>query len=188
MYPEAPQKPRTIRWTLVIVPLLILGLSVWVMIKTLTGGTTYPTFVIPGEAVISLPEAGTYTIFCGRPANVTVSMYSFRPPGIVWSIQDSQGTSLNLQPYGGSLRVNNTVAIGTVDVPAAGEYRFQGTTAEQGNLEYEISFRKGMFKTVAAVVACVVVGLISIVFLCIYLLICLIRRLARTPSAAQQRT
>ncbi len=188
MYPEAPQRPRTIRWTVVIVPLLILGLCVWLTIKTLTGGTTYPTFVIPGKAVISLPEAGTYTIFCARPANVTVSMDSFRPPQMIWSIQDTQGTSLNVQPYSGSLRVNNTTAIGTVNIPAAGQYRFQGTIPEQSDLEYEISFRKGMLKTVVTVVACVVVGLISIAFLCIYLLICLIRRLARTPSATQQRT
>lgn len=179
---ETTRKPRTIRLSLVVIPLVILGLCAWLTIKTLTGGPTYPTFVIPGEAVISLPEPGTYTVFCARPANVTVSMDRFRPPEIVWSVQGWEGTSLNLRPYGGSLVVNNTVAIGTVDIPLAGQYRFRGTLLDQDDREYQISFRKGMLKTVASVVGYVAAGIISVAFLFIYLIICLIRYLARSPS------
>ena len=182
MNSETPPKPRTIRWTFVIIPLLILGLCIWLTVKTLVGGPEYPTFMIPGQADVSLPEPGTYTVFCARPAGVTVSMEDFRPPEILWSIQDSQHAALTLQSYGGSLRVNETVAIGTIDIPAAGNYHFAGATPESDR-QYEISFGKGMAKTVATVVVCILIGLASMAFLFIYLVVCVIRRLARTPTA-----
>jgi len=182
MNSETPQKPRTIRWSIVIITLLIFGLCIWLTVRTVSGGPEYPTFMIPGQADISLPEPGTYTVFCARPANVSVSMEDFSPPEILWSIQDAQNAALTLKPYGGSLRVNETVAIGTIDIPAAGNYRFAGSIPETDR-QYEISFGKGMARTVATVVVCIVVALASLAFLFIYLVICLIRRLARTPAA-----